>query len=183
MPTYPAEVNIRRLESRQDPSLECSFLFDPRGQSLHPGQRGLLLRRLTRRDSTLQANRRRDLLRESLRHWPLSSRPKRPHLHQRLWEPNRRYDKLLPAPPRNRQVRFLLDLRQIYKPRSRLTIPRQGILPWPKFWTSTKPFGTPIGPYFVQWTITLIMILAPPAGDAFNFGTKWVYPASSDRDI
>lgn len=47
---------------------------------------------------------------------------------------------------------------------------RQGVLPWPKFWTSTKPFGTPLGPYLVQWSITVIMILAPPAGDAFNFG-------------
>ncbi|KAJ6166675.1 hypothetical protein N7470_002122 [Penicillium chermesinum] len=46
---------------------------------------------------------------------------------------------------------------------------RQGVIPWPRFWTSTKPWGTPIGPYLVIWAITLIMILAPPAGDAFNF--------------
>lgn len=32
---------------------------------------------------------------------------------------------------------------------------RQGVLPWPKFWTSTKPFGTPVGPYFVQWIWTV----------------------------
>ncbi|KAJ5155493.1 amino acid transporter [Penicillium capsulatum] len=56
---------------------------------------------------------------------------------------------------------------------------RQGILPWPKFWTSTKPFGTPIGPYFVQWAITIIMIVAPPAGDAFNFVVDLsVYPTN-----
>jgi hypothetical protein len=47
---------------------------------------------------------------------------------------------------------------------------RQGVLPWARFWTSTKPFGTPWGPYVVQWAITVVMILAPPAGDAFNFG-------------
>lgn len=47
---------------------------------------------------------------------------------------------------------------------------RQGVLPYPKFWTYTKPFGTPLGPYVFIWTTTLIMILAPPAGDAFNFG-------------
>ncbi|KAB8210465.1 amino acid permease-domain-containing protein [Aspergillus parasiticus] len=56
---------------------------------------------------------------------------------------------------------------------------RQGVLPWPRFWTSTKPFGTPIGPYLVQWSITVIMILAPPAGDAFNFVVDLsVYPTS-----
>lgn len=47
---------------------------------------------------------------------------------------------------------------------------RQGVLPWPRFWASTYPFGTPLGPYFVKWAVTIVMILAPPAGDAFNFG-------------
>ena len=46
---------------------------------------------------------------------------------------------------------------------------RQGILPFPRFWVSTRPFGTPLGPYFVKWLLTIIMIVAPPAGDAFNF--------------
>ncbi|KAA8649308.1 uncharacterized protein ATNIH1004_005209 [Aspergillus tanneri] len=56
---------------------------------------------------------------------------------------------------------------------------RQGVLPWSKFWTSTRPFGTPLGPYTVQWAITVIMILAPPAGDAFNFVVDLsVYPTS-----
>ncbi|CAG8275050.1 unnamed protein product [Penicillium salamii] len=56
---------------------------------------------------------------------------------------------------------------------------RQGILPYPKFWTSTKPFGTPLGPYIVQWVITVIMIIAPPAGDAFNFIVDLaVYPGN-----
>ncbi|KAL1586007.1 hypothetical protein WHR41_04735 [Cladosporium halotolerans] len=48
-------------------------------------------------------------------------------------------------------------------------IGRQGVLPYPKFWVTTKPFGTPIGPYLLKWTMTVIMIVAPPAGDAFNF--------------
>lgn len=56
---------------------------------------------------------------------------------------------------------------------------RQGVLPWTKFWTSTKPFGTPLGPYAVKWGLTLIMILAPPAGDAFNFVVDLaVYPSN-----
>jgi hypothetical protein len=47
---------------------------------------------------------------------------------------------------------------------------RQGVLPYPKFWASTKPFGTPLGPYILKWGMTILMILGPPAGDAFNFG-------------
>ncbi|KAI0008229.1 amino acid transporter [Xylariaceae sp. FL0662B] len=46
---------------------------------------------------------------------------------------------------------------------------RQGVLPWTKFWVSTKPFGTPFGPYFLKWCMTFIMIVGPPAGDAFQF--------------
>ncbi|KAJ5555828.1 hypothetical protein N7461_004298 [Penicillium sp. DV-2018c] len=46
---------------------------------------------------------------------------------------------------------------------------RQGVLPFTSFWTSTWPFGTPLGPYLVKWGFTVLMILAPPAGDAFNF--------------
>ncbi|OJD31604.1 high-affinity methionine permease [Diplodia corticola] len=46
---------------------------------------------------------------------------------------------------------------------------RQGVLPWASFWASTRPFGTPIGPYLLKWGMTILMILAPPAGDAFNF--------------
>ncbi|KAI5207896.1 amino acid transporter [Aureobasidium subglaciale] len=57
---------------------------------------------------------------------------------------------------------------------------RQGVLPWPRFWASTRPFGTPIGPYAVKWGVTIIMILAPPAGDAFAFITDLqIYPASA----
>ncbi|KAF4124867.1 High affinity methionine permease, partial [Geosmithia morbida] len=46
---------------------------------------------------------------------------------------------------------------------------RQGVLPFSTFWVSTKPFGTPIGPYFVIWFLTCLMIVAIPAGDAFTF--------------
>ncbi|TDZ15988.1 High-affinity methionine permease [Colletotrichum orbiculare MAFF 240422] len=48
-------------------------------------------------------------------------------------------------------------------------IGRQGVLPFTQFWVNTKPFGTPIGPYFLKWVMTFIMIAAPPAGDAFQF--------------
>ncbi|PWN49405.1 amino acid transporter [Violaceomyces palustris] len=46
---------------------------------------------------------------------------------------------------------------------------RQGVLPYPSLWSSTKPFGTPLFPLVVKFTLTAIMILAPPFGDAFNF--------------
>ncbi|KAL3461993.1 amino acid permease-domain-containing protein [Aspergillus heterothallicus] len=46
---------------------------------------------------------------------------------------------------------------------------RQGVLPFTRFWVSTKPFGTPLGPYAVIWSMTALMILAIPAGDAFTF--------------
>ncbi|KAF2811971.1 high affinity methionine permease [Mytilinidion resinicola] len=56
---------------------------------------------------------------------------------------------------------------------------RQGVLPFTKFWTSTKPFGTPLGPYFLKWALTILMIIAPPAGDAFNFVIDLsIYPSS-----
>ncbi|KAI1633051.1 amino acid permease-domain-containing protein [Biscogniauxia mediterranea] len=48
-------------------------------------------------------------------------------------------------------------------------IGRQGVLPYTEFWVSTKPFGTPLGPYAIKWAMTFIMIVAPPAGDAFQF--------------
>ncbi|KXH53168.1 high-affinity methionine permease [Colletotrichum nymphaeae SA-01] len=46
---------------------------------------------------------------------------------------------------------------------------RQGVLPYTRFWVSTRPFGTPLGPYLVIWSLTALMILAVPAGDAFTF--------------
>lgn len=46
---------------------------------------------------------------------------------------------------------------------------RQGMLPYPKLWTSVEPFGTPLFPVIVTLIINLIVLLAPPPGDAYNF--------------
>lgn len=46
---------------------------------------------------------------------------------------------------------------------------RQGVLPYPKLWTTVKPWGTPIFPVLITLTINLIILLAPPPGDAYNF--------------
>ncbi len=48
-------------------------------------------------------------------------------------------------------------------------IGRQGVLPYPRVWASTRPFGTALVPLLVSWLLTVIVIIAPPAGDAFNF--------------
>ncbi|KAJ6787466.1 hypothetical protein PWT90_10708 [Aphanocladium album] len=58
-------------------------------------------------------------------------------------------------------------------------IGRQGVLPGTSFWVSTKPFGTPVGPYVLKWAMTFLMIVAPPAGDAFQFVVSLqTYPSS-----
>lgn len=59
-------------------------------------------------------------------------------------------------------------------------IGRQGVLPFTEFWVSTRPFGTPIGPYLLKWAFTFIMIVAPPAGDAFQFGKSSPCSVASD---
>ncbi|KDQ17200.1 hypothetical protein BOTBODRAFT_155984 [Botryobasidium botryosum FD-172 SS1] len=46
---------------------------------------------------------------------------------------------------------------------------RQGVLPFPKLWASSKPFGTPFFPMIVKWVLSIIVTIAPPPGDAFNF--------------
>ncbi|GME81945.1 unnamed protein product, partial [Ambrosiozyma monospora] len=46
---------------------------------------------------------------------------------------------------------------------------RQGVLPYPRLWTSVKPWGTPVFPICVTFIVNLIILLAPPPGDAYNF--------------
>lgn len=46
---------------------------------------------------------------------------------------------------------------------------RQGVLPYPKFWATTWPIGTPTGALSAIWFVSLIVIVAVPAGNAFNF--------------
>jgi amino acid transporter len=49
---------------------------------------------------------------------------------------------------------------------------REGILPFSRFWASNRPFNAPLAGLFEHWLITAITILAPPAGDAYNFVLK-----------
>ncbi|KAI0064764.1 amino acid transporter [Artomyces pyxidatus] len=48
-------------------------------------------------------------------------------------------------------------------------VARQGLLPYPQFFASTKPFGTPLAPVALKYVLTALVILALPAKDAFNF--------------
>lgn len=46
---------------------------------------------------------------------------------------------------------------------------REGVLPFSKFFGSNKPFNTPFAGLFLQWAVTLIILLAPPTGDIYGF--------------
>lgn len=56
---------------------------------------------------------------------------------------------------------------------------KEGILPFSKFFASSKPFGSPMAGIFEQWLAAVVIILAPPPGDAFNFIINFIsYPLS-----
>lgn len=46
---------------------------------------------------------------------------------------------------------------------------REDILPFSKFFGSSRPFGTPAAGLFEHWLACLVIILGPPPGDAYNF--------------
>ena len=48
-------------------------------------------------------------------------------------------------------------------------VARQGLLPYPTFFASTRPFGTPLGPVALKYALTVLLISLLPARDAFNF--------------
>ncbi|KAL2191415.1 amino acid transporter [Thermothelomyces heterothallicus CBS 203.75] len=56
---------------------------------------------------------------------------------------------------------------------------REGVLPWSKFWASTRPFKTPAASLFLHWIITVIVLVAPPPGPAYNFIVNlYTYPGA-----
>ncbi|KZV68282.1 amino acid transporter [Peniophora sp. CONT] len=48
-------------------------------------------------------------------------------------------------------------------------VARQGLLPFPQLLSSTRPWGTPLGPVLVKFLLSACVIMALPARDAFNF--------------
>ncbi|KAF9265694.1 high-affinity methionine permease [Marasmius fiardii PR-910] len=56
---------------------------------------------------------------------------------------------------------------------------REGVLPFSKFWASNKPFNSPFAGLGLQWLANVVIILAPPPGDAYNFMLNLIsYPFS-----
>jgi len=49
---------------------------------------------------------------------------------------------------------------------------REGILPFSGFWASNRPFNAPLAGLFEHWLVSVIVMLAPPPGDAYNFLLK-----------
>ncbi|KAH8589634.1 amino acid/polyamine transporter I [Bisporella sp. PMI_857] len=56
---------------------------------------------------------------------------------------------------------------------------REGILPFSKLWASNKPFNAPAAGLFEHYIVAVIIMLAPPPGDAYNFILNLIaYPLS-----
>lgn len=51
---------------------------------------------------------------------------------------------------------------------------REGVLPFSKFLASNKPFNAPAAGLFEHYIVSIIIMLAPPPGDAYNFLVKYV---------
>ncbi|CAL3973330.1 hypothetical protein PZA11_005598 [Diplocarpon coronariae] len=48
-------------------------------------------------------------------------------------------------------------------------IGREGFLPLSSFFASSKPFNTPFSGLFEHWLVCVVMMIAPPPGDAYSF--------------
>ncbi|KAK0388951.1 hypothetical protein NLU13_2528 [Sarocladium strictum] len=54
---------------------------------------------------------------------------------------------------------------------------KEGMLPFSRFWASNRPFNAPAAALFLHWIVTVIVLLAPPAGPAYNFIVSlYTYP-------
>jgi len=46
---------------------------------------------------------------------------------------------------------------------------REGVLPFSRFWASNRPFNAPLAGLFEHWAVSVVIMLAPPPGDAYDF--------------
>lgn len=46
---------------------------------------------------------------------------------------------------------------------------KEGVIPWPRFWASNWPVGAPLAGLIVHLIPSLVVIIAVPFGDAYNF--------------
>ncbi|KAK4159852.1 high-affinity methionine permease [Cladorrhinum sp. PSN259] len=56
---------------------------------------------------------------------------------------------------------------------------KEGLLPGSRLWGSNKPFNSPAAALFLHWIVTIIVLLAPPPGPAYNFIVSlYTYPGA-----
>lgn len=56
---------------------------------------------------------------------------------------------------------------------------KEGLLPYSKFWASNWPVNAPLASLFLHWIVTVIVLVAPPAGPAYNFIVDlYTYPGA-----
>ncbi|KAK1758845.1 high-affinity methionine permease [Echria macrotheca] len=56
---------------------------------------------------------------------------------------------------------------------------KEGLLPLSRLWGSNKPFNSPAAALFLHWLVTIIVLLAPPPGPAYNFIVNlYTYPGA-----
>uniref|UniRef100_A0A060TAN9 ARAD1D28292p n=1 Tax=Blastobotrys adeninivorans TaxID=409370 RepID=A0A060TAN9_BLAAD len=56
---------------------------------------------------------------------------------------------------------------------------REGLLPFSRFLASNKPLNSPFAGLFEHWAVSVIIVFAPPPGDAYNFILNLIsYPLS-----
>ncbi|KAI5777735.1 amino acid/polyamine transporter I [Geopyxis carbonaria] len=56
---------------------------------------------------------------------------------------------------------------------------KEGILPFSRFFASTKPFNAPAAALLLHWAVTVIVLVAPPPGEAYEFLVDlYTYPGA-----
>ncbi|ROW03719.1 hypothetical protein VMCG_05336 [Cytospora schulzeri] len=56
---------------------------------------------------------------------------------------------------------------------------KEGLLPFSRFWASSRPMNAPAAALFLHWLITVIVLVAPPEGPAYNFIVDlYTYPGA-----
>lgn len=56
---------------------------------------------------------------------------------------------------------------------------KENLLPFSRLWASNKPFNAPAASLFLHWIVTVIVLVAPPAGPAYSFITNlYTYPGA-----
>ncbi|CAG8888374.1 unnamed protein product [Penicillium egyptiacum] len=60
---------------------------------------------------------------------------------------------------------------------------REGVLPFSKIWASNWPFHSPAAGLLEHYIVSVVIMLAPPPGDAYNFLLKYVISRTPTRSL